>query len=174
LLSTTRGVHAHAPPRNHPAVPRYFHHPVLNLRNDLRPQCQAPAAHSLGVGRLAGADAGERPVHEIGAHLALQHLIAPVANVLQNQQPQHHLGRRADPTTTAALGTPLGQRFVHRYGDVLVLQDLIDILHPDFPQILYLCGDQTIAEVPLRPSHLNHDASSSALPSPDPGAADDD
>src|SRR5580700_6780218 len=45
----------------------------------------------LGVGRLRAAHAGEVAVHQIGAYLALEHAIAPVADVLEDQQPQHHL-----------------------------------------------------------------------------------
>src|ERR1700733_8311832 len=54
---------------------------------------RAPAAHGFRVGHLGSTDTGEFAIHQIGADLALQYRIAPVADVLQNQQSQHHLRR---------------------------------------------------------------------------------
>ncbi len=34
-------------------------------------------------------------INQISPHLTLQHLVAPVADVFEHQQPQHHVGRRA-------------------------------------------------------------------------------
>jgi hypothetical protein len=41
----------------------------------------------LGIGHVAGVDARKHPIHQIGAHLALHVVIAPVEQVLQDQQP---------------------------------------------------------------------------------------
>jgi hypothetical protein len=108
-----RGIDAHPAPLGQPVFLGDLHHPLVNLADDLGPQGYAPAAHGLGVGRLRPADPGEVAVHQIGAHLALQHAIAPVADMLQDQQSQHHFGRSAQATAAAALGMPLRESFVH-------------------------------------------------------------
>ena len=144
----------------------------MNLLDHLGPHRQAPTAHGLCIGRLAGADPGEVAVHQIGAHLALEHLVAPVADVLEDQQPQHHLGRCASPAAAAALGMPSRQSLVHRRDNVLVREHRVGVLHPVFTKIAHFLGDQSVAEAELRPPHLNHAASSAASMRPVPDAAD--
>ena len=155
-----RRVHAHPPPGGHAFVPSYLHQPLVNLLENLRPERHAPAAHRLGIRRLAAAHAGEVPVHQIGAHLALQHLIAPVADVLEDQQPQHHLGRRAASPAATALGMSFRQSLVHRRNNGLIRQHRIGVLHPVFAKIAHLLGNQPVAEAELPPPHLNHAACS--------------
>jgi hypothetical protein len=45
-----------------------LHQPLVNLLDHLGPHCQTPTSHRLCIGCLAGADAGEVAVHQIGAH----------------------------------------------------------------------------------------------------------
>ena len=151
-----RSVHSHTAAFGHPVRLRDLHHPFVNLFDHLRPQSQAPAAHGLGIRHLGGAHTGEVAVHQIGPHLALQHRIAPVADVLENQEPQHHLGRRRQPASAAALGMPLRQRFVYGCHDVLILEHFISVLHPVFAKIVHLVGDQAVAKAQLHAPHLNH------------------
>src|SRR5712692_2180941 len=99
-----RRIDAHSAPVHHPLVLRYFYHSFVNLLDDLRPDSDAPATHGLGVGHLGAAHAREVALHQVGTHLALQHLVAPVADVLEDQQTQNHFGRGALPATAAALG----------------------------------------------------------------------
>ena len=169
-----RRIHAHPPAGSHAFVSSYLHQPLVNLLDHLRPERDTPAPHRLGIGRLAGADPGEVAIHQIGAHLALQHAIAPVADVLEDQQAQHHLGRCAQPTATAALGMPSRQCFVHRSYDLLVRQHPVGVPHPAFAKIAYLFGDQPVTEAELRSAHLNHAVSSASSTRPVPGAADHD
>jgi len=79
-------------------------------------------AHGLGVGHLRPADPGEVAVHQIGAHLPFQYAVTPVAQVLEHQQTQHHLGRNTAPAAGAALRMPLGQGLGDRRHDFLVRQ----------------------------------------------------
>jgi hypothetical protein len=83
-----RRVHAHPPSCGHAIVLGYSDHALMNLLEHLRPERHTPPAHGLGIRRLATAHTGEVPVHKIGPHLAFQRLIAPVANVLEDQQPE--------------------------------------------------------------------------------------
>ena len=132
------------------------HHPGVNLFDHVSPQRHAPAPHRLGVGRLRAAHAGEVAVHQIGAHLALEHAIAPVADVLEDQQAQHHLRRRTQSAAAAALGMALAEGLVHGRYHLLIRQHLIGVPHPVFAQIAHLFGDQAVAEAALCTPHLNH------------------
>jgi hypothetical protein len=76
--------------------------PFVHLLDRLRPDRQSPPADRLGVRHLAAADAGEVAVDQVGAHFALEDLVAPVAHVLENEQAQDHVGRRAQAAATAA------------------------------------------------------------------------
>src|SRR5438270_2519282 len=134
--------------------------PVVNLLDRVRIHSQAPTSHRLGIRRLAAAHTGEVAVNQVGAHLALQHVIAPVANVLEDQQPQHHLGRCARPTTTAAPGMSSRECLVHRTYDLLIRENPISMGHPAFAKIAHFPGDQAVAEAQLRSAHLNHVSSS--------------
>ena len=127
---------------------------------DLPADRQAPAAHCLGIGHLRAADAREVAVHQIGAHFAFQHLIAPVADVLEDQQAQHHFGRSALSAAAATLGMPLRQSVVDGRHQLFVLKHLVGVDHPILAQITHLLGDQSVAEAELRAPHFNHGSSS--------------
>ena len=124
------------------------------------PTAKPPPPHGLGIRHLAAADPSEVAVDEIGTHLALEHLIAPVADVLEDEQSQHHLRRRTMPPAAAALGMSLAECFVHRSDDGIVIQDPVRMLHPVLTQIGDFFGDPMIPELQLCPPHRNHDASS--------------
>jgi hypothetical protein len=151
-----RRIHPHSAPFHHPLVPREPYKSFVNLFDHFRPHRYSPAAHGLGIGRLGRAHAGEVAVYQVGAHFALQHAIAPVTDVLEDQQAQHHFGRSARPAAATALGMPFHQCFVHGGYYLLVRQRLIGVCHPAFAQIAHFLSDQSIAEAELRPSHLNH------------------
>src|SRR5271154_6291487 len=96
---------------------------------------RAPAAHGLRVGHLGSTDTGEFAIHQIGADLALQYRIAPVADVLQDQQSKHHLSRKTRSAASAAEddaapmpgGPPrpsLHRRALHRHGSSTAPADL--------------------------------------------------
>jgi hypothetical protein len=116
----------------------------------------------LAFRHLRAADTGEVAVHQIGAHFAFQHVIAPVADVLENQQAQNHFGRGALAAAAAALRTPPRQSLEHRRHQLFIGQNLISVRHPVFAQIAHFRGDQAVAEAQLRPPHLNHGSGSGA------------
>ena len=169
-----RGVDAHAAAFSQAMALCHGHHPDVDLFDHVCPQCHAPAPHGLGVRGLAGAHAGEVAVHQIGPHLAFQHLIAPVADVLEEQQAQHHFRRGALPAAALALGMALAQSFVHSRHQRLIRQHPIGLCHPVFAQVFDLSSDQAIAEATLRASHLNHVLCSGTSRSPYPDAAGHD
>ena len=150
------GVDAHPPAGRNPFRLRHLHEPFVHLLDGLRPDRQSPTADRLGVRHLAAADAGEVAVDQVGAHFALENLVAPVAHVLENEQAQHHLGRRAQPTATAALRMSPPQRFVNRRDDGFIVEQPIGVVHPSLAQVLHFVGDQSVAEAALGPPHLNH------------------
>src|SRR5215467_377381 len=75
---------------------------MLTIRVDLLDRLgshgHAPSSHGLGVGHLGHSDAGELAVDEIGPHLPLEYGIAPIASVLENQEPHDDFGGIAVPT----------------------------------------------------------------------------
>jgi len=92
--------------------PGDLHDPMMDLMDHGWPHRHAPATHGLRIGHLGSADTGEVAIHQIGADLALQYRIAPVSDVLQNQQSQHHFGGETRSAAPAALGMALHQRLV--------------------------------------------------------------
>jgi hypothetical protein len=63
-------IDTHPPTRHDPLVLRYFHDPIVNLSQRLRPDRQAPLPHGLGIRHLATAHTGEVAIHEISSHFA--------------------------------------------------------------------------------------------------------
>ena len=84
--------------------------------------------------------------------VALENLIAPVAHMLENQQAQNHIRRRAQPTAAAALGMSPPQRFVNRRDDGFIIEPPIGMVHPPLAQVLCFVGDQSVAEAALTPA----------------------
>ena len=163
-------VHTHPSSRGYTFVSGYCHDPRLNLLEHLRTERQAPAAHRLRIWRLGAAHMGKVPIYQVGAHLALQHLIAPI----EDQQSQHHVGRRATATATTALGMSFCQGLVHDRDNLLVRKHRIGVLHPVFTQIAHLLGNQSVAEAELGSTHVNHAASLALSKRPVLAGADHD
>src|SRR5712672_3392142 len=92
-----------------------------------------------------------------------KHLIAPVANVFENQQAQDNFSRCALPAAAATFGMPLPQSVVDGAHQVLVLKHLVGVDHPILAEIFYLPVDQSVAEAELRAPHFNHGSSSGSL-----------
>jgi len=155
-----RCVDPHPPSLHHPFGLRDAHDPVMDLPDRCRSQRHAPPAHGLGIGHFAAADAGKIAIHQIGPHLPFQHLVAPVANVFEHQQPQHHFGRGPRPAAAAAVGAPLREGLVHRRHDLRIIEHAIGLSHPDFVQVRDLRGDQPVAKAALSAVRLNHALSS--------------
>ena len=155
-----RGIDAHLAPLDHALVLGDRHHALVDLRDRLRRQRRAPATHRLGIRHFAAAHPGEVAVDQIGAHLPFQGFIAPVADVLERQQAQNHLGRSAAATTAAAVGMTFHQRLVDRCHQRFIRQHRVGMRHPGLAQIADFRGDQAVAEAQLGPPHLNHGACS--------------
>ena len=85
------------------------------------------------------------------------------ADMLEHQETQHDLSRRAEPTAAAALRPPLGERLVNRSHNLLVGKYLVGMAHPVFAKITDFLGNKPIAEAQLCPPHLNHVAAQPAF-----------
>ena len=107
-----RGVDPHLAPLHHLLRQRDLHHSVVYLFHYERSERNSPAAHGFGISHLAGADTGEVPIYQIGPHFTLQNRVAPIANVLQDQQAQHDFGGVTWSAMAAAVGIALRQGFV--------------------------------------------------------------
>ena len=129
---------------------------LMQPLDDRGAQREADPAQRLGVGHLAGAHVRELPVDQVGPHLALEHAVAPVAHVLEHQQPQHHVGRRAAAPAGAAVRPAPRQRFVDQLDEPLVGQQLVDVPHPAFPQRGDIFGDRAATRWQGAAAALDH------------------
>jgi hypothetical protein len=139
------------------------HNSLVNLLDNLRPESPAPAAHRLGIWHFGEAYAGEVAIDKIGPHFTLKCFIAPVADVLQDQQTQDHFRREAAPATRAAHDMALAESIIHGRQNLFVGQHFVDVPHPVFVKTFDFVRDQPVAEVELCAPKFNHALSSRAL-----------
>src|SRR4029450_13379459 len=78
-------------------------HLSMELLDDLRSERPRNLQNRLRVGYVAGIDAREHAIDQIGAHLAFQVVVAPVEQMLQNQHADDDLGWRPRPPASPAL-----------------------------------------------------------------------
>ncbi len=149
-------VHSHLAAADDAALLGNGHDPLVDLLDDLWAQSDAQLAQRLGIGYLRGPDPGELAIHEVGADFALEHGIAPVAHVLEDQQPDHDVHRGALAATSAAVGPPRCQSCVGHVQQQRILEHAVDVAHPVFPEIAHLLGDEAVAEAELAPTQLDH------------------
>jgi hypothetical protein len=107
-----RGVDPHFGPLHQLSRKRDLHHSVVYLFHYGGSEHDSPAARGFGISHLAGADTGEVAVHQTSPDFTLQNRIAPIANVLQDQQAQHDFGWVAGSAMAAAVGKTLRQGLV--------------------------------------------------------------
>ena len=141
-----RGVHTQPASANDALLARYSHHSRVDLLDDLGAERDGELAQSLGIGNLLRPYPSELPIHQVRAHLALEHAVAPVTHVLQEQQPQHHLSGRAGPPARAALRPTPRERLVDNLHELAIGEHSIDLAHPLFPQGTYFLLDQALGE----------------------------
>ena len=117
-----RGIDPQLSPTRHSLFLRQLHDPLVQLLDHFRPHELPQPRHGLGSGHFAVSHPRKRAIHQIGAHFLLQRVIAPVANVFQQQQTQHHLGRRLLAASPAALRIPFALRLINRVQQLLIFQ----------------------------------------------------
>ena len=136
--------------------------PFVEVCNHLWSQRKCPFVHDGIVWNLTAADTGEGTVHQVGAYFALHHFIAPVPDVLKQEQPQNDFCRRAPPAPGSTLGASLGQGFVHSGQQLIIVQNLVRGTHPVFPQVGDFLVNQAFGEAELGAAGLNHGVRSRA------------
>ncbi len=57
----------------------------MDLLDDLGAQRHGELTQRLGIGYLLSAYPSELPIHQVRPHFALEYLVTPVADVLQEQ-----------------------------------------------------------------------------------------
>src|SRR6266481_2753397 len=151
-----RGIDAHAATLDDLMFLGNGHHAPVDLFDDVRPQGYTELAHRLGIRHLGCTHPSELAIHQVGSHLALQHGIAPVAHMLEQQQSQHDFRRRALAPARTAMGPAARQRLVDGLQQVRIGQHLIDRPHPVFPQSVDLLGHPPVGEVQLPAAQFDH------------------
>ena len=109
--------------------------------------CREPCRHH----------ARELAIDQIGPDFALKFFAAPVANVFEQQQSQYDLGRRAGASPCPALLAEPAPGDLDVFQQTVIVERLIRMPHPGFPQIMHLFGDQPVGETDLRTASGDHE-----------------
>jgi hypothetical protein len=142
-----RRIDPHLAPFHNLLFLRHGHHPLVEVLDDLRFESQSPLIHDRVVRNFTAAHSREGALDQVGPHLALHHLIAPVADVLEQEQAQHDFSGRAPPALGSALGAALGQGFVHAGKQLLIVEQLVGGPDPVVPQVADFLGDERSAKL---------------------------
>jgi hypothetical protein len=150
------GVDAHPTTGNDPVLHRNLHHTPVEILNHLGPDHLPEASQCLCIGYLLGADARKCSVHQIGSDFALQYRIAPVADVLEDQKPKHHLSRSLPPTPSPTVQPAACLCFENTLDQLLVVKQSIRRAHPWLPEIIHLFGQNPGPQRRLMVTSPNH------------------
>ena len=150
-----RGVDAKSATVRDPGALRDVDHLPMQLRDDVRPEGPGDLQDRLRVGHVAGIDAREHPIHQVGADLAFQVVVTPVEQVLQDQHADDHFRRRARSSATPTLRPARFERVRDNLNHGLVLEQRVDLAQPVGPQFVAI-GQQDFEQTPLPLSALHH------------------
>ncbi len=148
MVSTT--VDPHLPAPNHALLLGQFHQTPMQFRNHITTDRLPNAGQRLGVRHLVQADAREVTIGKVGAHLALQGVVAPVAHMLQQPQPQHDLSRCLRATSRTALCVPVTLSVEYAIDQLFIVEEFVGFDHPGFPESLHILGQNAFPQGPLR------------------------
>src|SRR5438132_1327277 len=151
-----RRIHPQPLPSRNLFLLGYGHQSLMNLLDHIWAEGLQQPSQGLRIRNFLCSDPRKLPVDDIGPHLTLGLLKAPVPHVLQYRQPQRNLGGRLLPPTATALrpSSPLG--FVNGVQQLLVVQHLVGLLHPLFPPPRRFFGKPSLPHRPLVESQFNH------------------
>jgi len=108
----------------------------------------------LGVRHALAVDAAERAIHQTATHLALTFVEAPVVEMLQDQEAQHHGRRRPQPAAAPTPRMPPRQALGHVVDEVLVVENGIDPAEDRIPELVAVRQeDLDEAAQRVRPPH---------------------
>ena len=150
-----RGVDAKAAAVRDPGTLGDIDDLAVQLLDDLGAERPRDLQNRLRVGHLARIDPREGAIDQIGADLVLEIVVAPIEQMLQNQHPQHDLGRRAGTTAPPTLRPARFQRLRHRLNHGFVLEQRIDLAQPVGPQLVTI-GQQHFEQTALALTALDH------------------
>ena len=131
-----RGVDAKSTAVRDPGTLGDLHDLAVQLLDHVRAERARDLQDRLRVGHFARIDARERAIDQIGADLALEIVIAPVEQMLQNQHPHHDVGRGPRTPAPPTLRPPRLERLRDRLNHGLVLEQRVDLAQPVGPQLV--------------------------------------
>jgi hypothetical protein len=150
-----RGVDAKSAAVRDPGTPCDVDDLSMQLLDDVRAERSRDLQDRLRVGPLAGIDARERAIDQVGADFLLQVGVTPVEQMLQDQHPEDDLRRRAQ-TAAAPTLRPAGlERLRDDLNHGLVLEQGVDLARPVRPQLVPI-WQQNFEQTPLALLALNH------------------
>jgi hypothetical protein len=92
------------------------------------------ASQSLRVRHLIQSNARKLAIAQVQAHFTLQRVEAPVADMLEQQQPQRRFGSSLRASARSTVGVPPALSIKHGIYQFLVLQQPVGFYHPRLPQ----------------------------------------
>jgi hypothetical protein len=125
-----------------------YHSPV-QLLDHFRSQQLSDANQGFGIGHFLATNPCEIAIHQVGSHFALQHVVAPVPRMLQNQQSEHNLSRRLLSSAGATMLAPLRLCVVDIVQNRLVFQQTIRHTHPWLPEVGHFLPPEGVTQAGL-------------------------
>jgi len=99
---------------------------AMQLLDDVRSERARDFQDRLRVWHFLGIDAGEGAIDQIGADLTFEIVIAPIEEMLQDQHPQHDIGRGPRASASPTLRPARLERLDDRINHGLVLEQCVD------------------------------------------------
>jgi len=99
---------------------------AMQLLDDVRSERARDFQDRLRVWHFLGIDAGEGAMDQIGADLTFEIVIAPIEEMLQDQHPQHDIGRGPRASASPTLRPARLERLDDRINHGLVLEQCVD------------------------------------------------
>ncbi len=141
-----RGIHAHPATSSDFVFTGDSHQAPMHLTEDLRPQGQRLAPQRLSIRHRTGTHMRQLAVPQTAFYLPLHIGKAPVKDMFERQQTQHHVGGHSRSAAGAASGIALGQGFVRQRYQLFIVQDPVQFAHPVFPTILQPLVEEGLGE----------------------------
>jgi hypothetical protein len=150
-----RGVDPKSAPVRDPGTLGDLDDLAVKLLDDVRPERARDLQDRFRVRHFSRIDTGEGAIDQIRADLALEIVIAPIEEMLQDQHPQHDVGWCPRASTPPTLRPARLQRLRHRLNHGLVLEQRVDTPQPVGPQFVSV-GQRRFEQTPLALSASDH------------------
>ena len=162
-----RRVHAQLPATHYLALTCQVDQSRQHLLQNIGVERVREPDERLGIRHSLAVDAAEGTVDQASSNFAFTLVEAPVVKMLQDQHPQHHLGRGARTALPPAAWPSASECVGHQVDEFLILENLVDSTQSGVPQLVRV-RQQHFEHASLAVLATNH-SSSFAPAKPRPG-----